>query len=132
MSEHTPETAPREVVEECIVKWRDMREKRLEADREAAKLKKEEDFLKSFVLEAFRQQKFEGMLIGSRITGLSTKSVPVVEDKAAFMEYIRQTGELDLLQFRISNPAIEAREEDGQEIPGIGRMDIYDLFDRKA
>lgn len=127
-----PATAERYQIEANIAAWRQVRTDRLELDRQAGLKKKQEDELKSFLLEAFKQQKLEGMLIDGRTTGLSKKEVPVVEDKEAVLSYIRQTGELDLLQFRISNEAVREREEAGVEVPGVGKMEIYDLFDRKV
>lgn len=127
-----PAEADRNTVEQAIKDWREAREARLELDRKAAKLKSVEDGLKSFLLEAFKQQKLEGMLIGGKVTGLTTKRIPIVEDKEKFLSYIRETGELDLLQFRLSPEAVRVRAEEGVEVPGIGEMDTYDLFNRKA
>lgn len=127
-----PAEADRSTVEQAIKDWREAREARLELDRKAAKLKSVEDGLKSFLLEAFKQQKLEGMLVGGKVTGLTTKRIPIVEDKEKFLSYIRETGELDLLQFRLSSEAVRVRAEEGVEVPGIGEMDTYDLFNRKA
>lgn len=127
-----PAEADRNTVEQAIKDWREARDARLEMDRKAAKLKSVEDGLKSFLLEAFKQQKLEGMLIGGKVTGLTTKRIPIVEDKEKFLNYVRETGELDLLQFRLSSEAVRVRAEEGVEVPGIGEMDTYDLFNRKA
>jgi len=124
--------ATRAQTEEIISMWREQRTKRLEANRIMEELKKKEVALSSWLLEVFKQQKFEGMLIGGRITGLSKKEVPIVEDKTAFMDYIKKTGELDLLQFRLSNSAVEEREMNGVAVPGIGHTDVFELFDRKS
>lgn len=127
-----PAEADRKTVEQAIKDWREARDARLELDRKAAKLKSVEDVLKSFLLEAFKQQKLEGMLIGGKVTGLTTKRIPIVEDKEKFLSYIRETGELDLLQFRLAPEAVRVRAEEGVDVPGIGEMDTYDLFNRKA
>lgn len=127
-----PAEADRNTVEQAIKDWREARDARLEMDRKAAKLKSVEDGLKSFLLEAFKQQKLEGMLVGGKVTGLTTKRIPIVEDKEKFLNYVRETGELDLLQFRLSPEAVRVRAEEGVEVPGIGEMDTYDLFNRKA
>lgn len=132
MDYNDPAEASREEVESAILAWRGFREQRLEAEKVAGRLKANEDAFKSFVLEAFKQQKFEGMLIGGRTTGLSTKKVPTVADKEALMGYIRSTGELDLLQFRLSAAAVAERWENEVKVPGVEEIEIYDLFDRKA
>lgn len=127
-----PTEATREETEEVIKAWRVRREERYEADRVAKNLKEKENQLSSWLLEVFKQQKFEGMLIGGRITGLNAKSVPVVEDKEQFCKYILEEEALELLQFRISTSAIQEREENGVSVPGIEHIEVYDLFDRKA
>lgn len=132
MKFNDPAHAPREEVEKAIVEWRSYREQRLEAERAARRVKDCEDAFKSFILEAFKEQNLEGMLIDGRLTGLTTRSVPTVCDKEKLVEYIKQTGELDLLQFRLAPQAVDERHENGVEVPGTEYIDIYDVFDRKA
>lgn len=128
----TPDEAEREVVEKAIVMWRELRTDRLEAERQARVLKNDEDKLKSFLIEAFKQQKLEGMIIDGRSTGLSTKTQPSVADKEAFLAYIKETGQLDLLQFRLATGAVQERWNSEVEVPGIEEIELYDLFDRKS
>ena len=128
----TPDEAEREVVEKAIVMWRELRTERLEAERQARVLKNDEDKLKSFLIEAFKQQKLEGMIIEGRSTGLSTKTQPSVADKEAFLAYIKETGQLDLLQFRLATGAVQERWNNEVEVPGVEEIELYDLFDRKA
>jgi hypothetical protein len=127
-----PAEASRETVEQAIVLWRDVRARRLEQEKVANKLKSTEETAKSFILECFKQQKFEGMLIDGRTTGLATKEIPSVCDKEAFMSYIRKTGELELLQFRLAAGAVNERKEEGVSVPGTEYVEVYDLFDRKV
>lgn len=124
--------ATREQTEQVIVAWREKRAARLEANRVTEALQKEETALSSWLLEVFKQQKFEGMLIGGRITGLSDKEVAAVSDKEALMKYIRETGELDLLQFRLSTGAVDERKEAGVDVPGTEYIKVHTLFDRNA
>jgi hypothetical protein len=128
----TPDEAEREVVEKAIVMWRERRAERLEAERQARVLKNDEDKLKSFLIEAFKQQKLEGMIIDGRSTGLSTKTQPSVADKEAFLAYIKETGQLDLLQFRLATGAVQERWNNEVEVPGVEEIELYDLFDRKS
>lgn len=124
--------ATREQTEQVITAWRAQRAKRLEENRIMEASKKLEESMSSWLLEVFRQQKFEGMLIGGRITGLSEKKVPIVEDKEAFMTHIKATGELELLQFRLGTGAVEERTKNGIKVPGIAYIDVHELFDRKS
>lgn len=125
-----PAKADRKEVEKAILKWRDLREQRLAAEKVAKRLKDQEDQYKSFMLEAFRQQKLEGMLIGGRMTGLTTNQIPTVADHEKFKEHILATGHLELLQFRLAVGAINERTENGVDVPGIEYVDTYDVFDR--
>lgn len=127
-----PKEATRSQTEEVIVAWRNKRDERLAADKVAKLLKEEEEHFKSWLINVFIQQKFEGMVIGGKITGLSPKEVPVVEDKEKFCTYILETHQLELLQFRLATGAIKEREEAGISVPGIGHLETYDLFNRKA
>lgn len=125
-------SATRDQTEQVIKAWREKRAARLEANRVTEALKEEETKMSSWLLEVFKQQKFEGMLIGGRITGLSDKSVPAVSDKEALMQYIRETGELDLLQFRLSTGAVGERTQNGVKVPGTEYITVHELFDRKS
>ena len=76
-----PREAKREEVEAAIVEWRTTREARLAAEKVASKIKENEDMVKSWLLDVFIKQRYEGMVIDGRITGLTTRDVPVVGDR---------------------------------------------------
>lgn len=126
------EEATREDVEKAIVRWRETNFDRLEVERSAKAIKKTEDQLKSFLLEVFKVQKLEGMIIDGRSTGLSTKKGLVVSDKEAFLAYVKQEQALDLLQFRMAEGAVKERMAEGIQVPGTEEAEFYDLFDRKV
>jgi len=128
----SPDQANRKDVEKRIVEWRTRRAERLEAQRVVDAMQKEESALKSWLIAVFQAQAYEGMVIDSRITGLSTREVHSVTDKEAFVDYIYENQAIDLLQFRLSETAIVAREDAGFEVPGTEIVEAFDLFDRKA
>ena len=132
MQLESPDVAPRQQVEQCIKEWREAREQRLAAEKVARKLKEAEDFYRGFLLEAFKMQKLEGMIIDGRSTGLTTKPMATVSNKEELLAYIKATGQLELLQFRLSTAAVDERNENGVSVPGTEYIDIYDLFDRKV
>lgn len=121
----------RQTLEGCIVEWREVRAKRLELERVAREHQAKETMLKSYVVEVLKAQKHEGCLIGGRITGLLTNTVPTVSNKEALLAHIRETGELDLLQFAILKSAMEERRENGVEVPGVEFIEVYGLSDKK-
>lgn len=126
------EEATRDDVEKAIIRWRETNADRLEVERSAKAIKKTEDTLKSFLLEVFKVQKLEGMIIDGRSTGLSTKKGLVVSDKEAFLAYIKQEQALDLLQFRMAEGAVKERMAEGIQVPGTEEAEFYDIFDRKV
>jgi hypothetical protein len=128
----TPSEATRDLYESIIVKWRAMRAKRLELERQAKAAQESETAFKSYAIEVCRTQKLEGVLIDGRITGLNTKSVATVSDKEALIKYIRETGDIALLQFRLATGTVDEYNENGKKVPGTAYIDVYDLSDKKA
>jgi len=127
-----PTTVTREEVTELIRLWRQARTARLEQDKIAAAYKDQEMLFKSDLIAAIQAQKYEGIVVDGRTTGVSTGMQAVVDDREALVNYILDARAIDLLQFRLSATAVRDREESGIKVPGIGYMEKYDLFDRKA
>jgi hypothetical protein len=127
-----PAEANRQLTEETIKAWRAKRVDRLAKQHEAEVLEKQEKDMKSWLIEVFRIQKFEGMMIDQRVTGLSTKELYIVEDRGAYVKYIYDNEAIDLLEFRPVQSAIRDRQEASEDVPGTSLVDTYDLFDRKA
>lgn len=132
VAETDPLTAPRDLYEPVITKWRAMRAKRLELERLARAAQAAETAFKSYAIEVCRAQKLEGVLIDGRITGLNTKSVATVSDKESLVKFIRETGDISLLQFRLSTGTVDEYVENGKKVPGVEYIDVYDLSDKKA
>ena len=118
----------RSEIQTTIKLWRETREQRLAAEKVADKLKEAETALKNGLIAEIVEGKYEGIVIGGRVTGVSTKEVPVVIDRQVLEKYILDTRNLSLLQFRISTSAVA---EVG-EVPGVGTATVFDLFDRKV
>lgn len=127
-----PMEADRKTLEEAVSTWREVREKRLELQRLTDSMQSFETGFKSWIIEVLRQQEHEGIVRDSRITALSEKDQAVVEDKEAFLNHIKETGELDLLQFRLATGAVDARKKEGIFVPGTSYIKVYDLSDKKA
>lgn len=127
-----PSTATRAEAEAMIQGWRKKSAERLAADKAAEKLKAVETAMKSWLIDVFLKQKFEGIVIDGRITGLNPHDVHNITDRGKFIQYIYDKGAIDLLQFRISDAAIFLREDLGETVPGTEKVEVYNLFDRKA
>lgn len=132
VAKEDPATAKRDLYERVITQWRAMRAKRLEMKRLMEEAQAAETAFKSYAIEVCRAQKLEGVLIDGRITGLNTKSVATVSDKEALIKFIRDTGDISLLQFRLATGTVDEYRENEVEVPGTEYIDVYDLTDRKA
>jgi hypothetical protein len=95
------------------------RDQRLAAQRRVDSLKDRENELKASLMK--EMQIAEVSIIGGKhySVRLSTTEEPAVADWSTLYEYISQTGAFDLLQRRISPPAIRLRWEDDEQIPGL-------------
>lgn len=126
-----PKGATREQIEQVVQAWRLRRAARLAAEKEAAKIKEGEDVLKSWLIDAFRLQLMEGVIIDGKITGLSVRDTPVIANRDKLEQFIFDTGDLSLLQFQLSVTAVNEHLSNGEEIPGVELMEYYQLYDRK-
>lgn len=124
--------APRALLDNVIKTWRETRDARLKADKVVADIKRVEDELKTFIVDALRLQALEGVMYDGRLTTLRARTQPIVEDRGLLEDYIIKNHALELLQFRLSTAAVTERREAGEEIPGVGDMVQYDLSDKKA
>lgn len=132
ISSAMPAEADRKTLEQAIKHWRATREKRLELQRLTDAMQKIETGLKSWVIEVFRQQVHEGVIIGGRVTALTDKEQATVSNKEEFLDHIRETGELELLQFRLATGAVDERMKEGIKVPGTEYIKVYDLSDKKG
>jgi len=124
--------ASRQEIESAVRLWREVREKRLAAEKVAAKIKSEETHLKEFIVSAMLSQAYEGTVVNERLTYVRVTPQPVADDRQAFEQYILDTKDLSLLQFRPAVGALREHIANGETIPGITWVDTYDLGDKKA
>jgi len=127
-----PSEAERGAVEATIKAWRLQRAERLARQKEVDALQKEETAMKSWLINVFATQHYEGMVIDQRFTGLTEREVHSVTDREALQKFILETEALDILQFRISDSAIFDREAAGIVVPGVEIVITNDLSDRKV
>lgn len=60
---------------------------------------------------------------GNVVVDVSKTDEPFVADWAKTLEYIRTTGELDLLEKRLLKSGAKARWADGIQIPGVDKIE---------
>jgi len=103
------------------------RAQRLVKDKEAAQIKQAEDDLWQIIVSKMRT---EGMSACGGTNGLvkMTKNVePVALDWPATWKFIKENDAWELMHKRLTSTAVKERWEAGEEIPGVGRTDVYKL-----
>jgi hypothetical protein len=101
--------------ESPIARYYEIRTKRLDLNREAARLEVEEAKLK---YEIFREWDNLKAPQGYKVVK-SEDPEPFVEDWPAFLEWVRNSGAIDVLQRRLTPSAIMARLQDDVAVPGV-------------
>ena len=104
------------------------RQQRLKLNKEADKLEKEEKALKEEIVAELSKSKTTKAIGGKLATAtLVTKQKLVAEDWELVYKYITKNNAFELLQKRLSDPAVIERMEAGKTIPGITKINIDDI-----
>lgn len=109
-----------------------LREMRLGIERKVKELKEEEVRKREALFElltAYGLTKASGAVATA---GIKVSNIPLVEDWDQLHAYIKETGEFDLMQKRISVTAWRARFEEGVDIPGVSKVEDVDISLTKA
>jgi len=99
------------------------RQHRLEAQKAVDALKAEEDAQALLIQQALHDMGLPELSGDVGSFTLKIKEEPEVLSWHDFQDHIRRTGELDLLQKRPMISAIKARWEEGNDVPGIVRVE---------
>lgn len=112
-----------DALKDSIDRLYDLTKQRLAAQKAVDALKTIEDELKASLI-AYAKEVGEDSLAGSVATlNLKYSEKPEVTDWSALQAHIRATGELDLLEKRPMASAIKVRWEEGNEVPGVARVE---------
>ena len=107
--------------------YEEAREARLEKDREAKQLLSVENAAKAKIIEELRRQEVD-VVGGKHLTvTLVKKQKPQAAEWAALYEFIWEHKAFDLLHRRLTEKAVKDRWEEGEVIPGVIEVDVYDL-----
>lgn len=104
------------------------REERRALEAQADKMKEElEQPLKAQILVALKESG-AGSVGGTKYqAALVKKTTPQVTDWSALYAHIQKTGEFELLQRRLSPPAVKERWDEKEEVPGVSPIQMEDL-----
>lgn len=88
----------------------------------AEKEREREKALEDAIFAKFDKAQLEGAR-GKRAQATITRTEhPTIEDYEALAKHIKKTGELDLLQRRVSSAAVRERWQEKKAVPGIGKF----------
>lgn len=102
-------------------------EARLSADKTAALLKEVEVDAKQALIIAMQEAKAENVVGTNKLFTLKQKEQPIIDNWEKLAEHILTTGDLSLIQRRISTTAAAEQMAAGETIPGVGTMVVFEI-----
>lgn len=103
------------------------RAQRLAKDKEAAAIKEQEDDLSKAIIAKMKAGDITAQGAQNGLVKLNHNVEPVATDWPALYAFIKANDAWELLHKRVTATAIKERWDDGEEIPGVGRADVYKL-----
>ena len=100
---------------------------RLELQKQVDELESREKAIRAHLIQTFLGGDATGTAGKLANCALVEKEEPTPEDWEATWKYIAKKKAWDLLQKRLSAPAVKARWENGEEIPGIGHIRVHTI-----
>jgi len=116
----------------CADRLYELRQKRLDMQKEVDKVAAEESALKEHIINTLPKSEASGVAGKLARVTVITKVVPQVKDWDAFYKYVKKTGQFDLMQRRITDGAIKERWEAGKEIPGVEHFNAISVSINKV
>lgn len=107
---------------QAVDSYYETREARLALDKQAAAMKKKESELKEFLINNISKSEATGVCGKLMRATLTTKSEPTAEDWPAIYKYVAKHKAFDLLQRRLSTPAVMERWNDDKQVDGVGKI----------
>ena len=109
-----------------------IREHRLGLQRKVDELKQEEVKARERLFEMLSSLGLTKASGAVATAGIKVSKIPLVEDWDVLQQFIRDSGEFDLLQKRISVTAWRARFEEDIAVPGVSMVEDVDISLTKA
>jgi len=102
-------------------------QKRLAMNKAA---KEQEDIakgLKARLMEAMQKAGLSAAGYSGAVFTLKEEFTPTIQNWSDLRDYIQKTGEFDLLENRLGKAAVQARWENGVDVPGVIKFPITKL-----
>lgn len=102
------------------------RQDRLALAKQVEEMQKLETAIKDYIIDNLSK---DSTGVAGKVARVSIvpKVRPVVEDWDKFYAHIKKTGNFELMQRRVSDPAIKERWEDNKEVPGVTHYPYKDI-----
>jgi hypothetical protein len=110
-----------------LKQYAELRERRARAQREVDTMYEAEQLLKEQLIGEMITRGNQAIVEDGLQLVLTRKEAPVVIDWPVVIDYIRRTGQLDLLHRRLTESAVAARWAEGEAIPGVVSQPKYDV-----
>ena len=104
-----------------------LRAKRLELEKSVDSLKQEEADMKADIIAELHESSLNGAKGAIATASVTHKTKPKVTDWELVYDYIKETGNVELLHKRLTEGLWASMQEDGIEIPGVEPMVLTDL-----
>lgn len=100
----------------------DLHESKTKRSAEQRKLDLMEEREKSIIAEILKREK-ASFTSGSYVVEIKTTNEPFGQDWSKIMQYIKDTGSVDLLEKRLLKSGVKARWDAGEDIPGVSKVE---------
>lgn len=104
----------------CADLYADLRDKRLEMQKEVDKVKEQEQQVKDYLINNLPKSEASGIAGKHHRVTVVTKVEPAVEDWQAFWKGFKANRDADMLTKKLNSAAVKARWEEGKTVPGVG------------
>lgn len=111
----------------CADLYKDVRDLRLAMAKEVEEVEAFEKKVRQHIIDNLSKSEDSGAAGLRYRAQITTKVKPAVNDWTALHSYIRETARFDLLQKRVSDTAVAATWEAGEDIPGVERFNAVDV-----
>lgn len=101
-----------------------LRAERLEVQRDATAIGKDETALKEHLIKNLPKSQASGVSGKIANAKVEKKTVPTITDKKKLLDHVKKTGDWDLLTIGLNTAAVEERWESKKKVPGVGEFDI--------
>lgn len=114
-------------IPEAVDLYYQIRTERLAMQKKTDELQEKESALKSYLIEALEGEDSRGMAGRVARVEVKDKEQPTITSWSDAVKWIAATDSWDCLQRKLSDKAIKERWENGEEVPGVGKIAVKTL-----